>query len=90
MIRLWTAAVVCALMAVRLPAQTDYYNTDAGRPVLMEDAYALERRGFELQVRVPTEKCGGQWLTLRLPARIPAEQRIGGVAWFDDFQMKAD
>ena len=50
MIRLWTAAVVCALMAVRLPAQTDYYNTDAGRPVLMEDAYALERRGFELQV----------------------------------------
>lgn len=31
-------------------AQTDYYNTDAGRPLRIEDAYALERRGFELQV----------------------------------------
>lgn len=33
-----------------LGAQTDYYNTDTGRPLLIEDAYALERRGFELQV----------------------------------------
>ncbi len=39
-----------ALMAFPLHAQTDYYNTDAGRPILIEDAYALERRGFELQV----------------------------------------
>ena len=38
------------LLTAPLPAQTDYYNTDAGRPVLMEDATALERRGFELQV----------------------------------------
>lgn len=30
-------------------AQTDYYNTDAGRPVRIEDAYAIERRGLELQ-----------------------------------------
>ena len=47
------AVVACcsALGAAQcLSAQTDYYNTDAGRPVLIEDAYALERRGFEVQV----------------------------------------
>jgi tetratricopeptide (TPR) repeat protein len=50
------------------------------------------RRGwdrFELKFSVPNADCGGQWLTLRLPARIPAEQRIGGVAWFDDLQIQA-
>jgi hypothetical protein len=31
-------------------AQTDYYNTDAGRPIRTEDAYAIERRAIELQV----------------------------------------
>lgn len=31
-------------------AQTDYYNTDAGRPITVEDAYAIERRGLEIQV----------------------------------------
>src|SRR5688572_25020887 len=31
-------------------AQTDYYNTDAGRPLQIEDAYAVERRAFEIQV----------------------------------------
>jgi hypothetical protein len=31
-------------------AQTDYYNTDAGRPVLIEDAYPTERYAFELQL----------------------------------------
>jgi hypothetical protein len=30
-------------------AQTDYYNTDAGRPVRIEDAYALEHRGAEIK-----------------------------------------
>ncbi|MEO7521533.1 MAG: hypothetical protein ABIW79_06925 [Gemmatimonas sp.] len=45
------AALLLAAMALAAPlsAQTDYYNTDAGRPVRIEDAYALERRGFELQ-----------------------------------------
>lgn len=33
-----------------LSAQTDYYNTDAGRPVRIEDAYAIERRAVELQM----------------------------------------
>ncbi len=30
-------------------AQTDYYNTDAGRPLTIEDAYPVERRAVELQ-----------------------------------------
>jgi hypothetical protein len=29
--------------------QTDYYNTDAGRPIQIEDAYPVERRAFEVQ-----------------------------------------
>lgn len=44
------SAAISLLLAAPLCAQTDYFNTDAGRPLLMEDAYALERRGFELQV----------------------------------------
>jgi hypothetical protein len=31
-------------------AQTDYYNTDAGRPITIEDAYPVERRAVELQL----------------------------------------
>ena len=31
-------------------AQTDYYNTDEGRPVRIEDASPVERHAFELQV----------------------------------------
>jgi len=31
-------------------AQTDYYNTDRGRPVQIEDAYAAERHAFELKL----------------------------------------
>ena len=42
------------LLFVALPAvaaaQTDYYNTDAGRPIRVEDAYPTERYGFELQL----------------------------------------
>lgn len=43
---------VAALSAPLAPlsAQTDYYNTDAGRPVRVEDAYAIERRAVELQL----------------------------------------
>jgi len=37
---------------------------------------------------VPASGCAGQWLSLRLPARIPAEQRIGGSAWFDELSVK--
>jgi hypothetical protein len=38
-----------ALLAPPAFAQTDYYNTDAGRPVQIEDADPVERRAFELQ-----------------------------------------
>lgn len=51
---LWDAAagVVALLLTAALPAgaQTDYYNTDAGRPITTEDAYPVERRAFELQL----------------------------------------
>ena len=44
-------------------------------------------RTFEATVEVPAEGCPAQWLVLRLPARIPAEQRIGGYAWFDALKI---
>ncbi len=46
------AALLIAALSVpaaAVYAQTDFYNTDAGRPIRIEDAYALERRAFELQ-----------------------------------------
>jgi hypothetical protein len=39
-----------SLSAPALAAQTDYYNTDRGRPVQIEDAYAAERYAFELKL----------------------------------------
>ena len=42
--------VAMLLAATPLEAQTDYYNTDAGRPVRIEDAYPVERYAFEAQV----------------------------------------
>jgi hypothetical protein len=47
-----TLAACAAAGAVALPAyaQTDYYNTDRGRPITVEDAYATERYAFELQL----------------------------------------
>lgn len=39
-----------AAPASRAGAQTDYYNTDRGRPVQIEDAYATERYAFELKL----------------------------------------
>jgi len=44
---------------------------------------------FALDFEVPVAECGGQWLTLHVPARIPAEQLVGGEAWFDDLQVQA-
>ena len=43
-----TVALV-ALVTRPAHAQTDYYNTDAGRPLQVEDAYAIERRAVEIQ-----------------------------------------
>lgn len=42
-------------------AQTDFYNTDRGRPLRVEDAIVIERRAFELQaapLRVERERRG--------------------------------
>ncbi len=44
------AATLLAGVPHSLGAQTDYYNTDAGRPITVEDAYATERYAFELQL----------------------------------------
>lgn len=43
------AAAAGAVTAVPAEAQTDYYNTDLGRPLQIEDYLALERYGLELQ-----------------------------------------
>lgn len=45
------AAAASMVLAPRvLVAQTDYYNTDRGRPVEVEDAYPTERYAFELKL----------------------------------------
>ena len=48
----WSLVCAALVLFARVPSahsQTDYFNTDAGRPIRIEDAYAIERRGFELQ-----------------------------------------
>ena len=53
------ALLLCAL-ARPVAAQTDYYNTDRGRPVQIEDAYATERHAFELKLApVRLERANG-------------------------------
>lgn len=55
------AVGLATLVAPRLRAQTDYYNTDRGRPVQIEDAYVAERYGMELKlapVRLERERGG--------------------------------
>ena len=44
------AAASLGVPAARAAAQTDYYNTDRGRPTQIEDAYATERYAFELKL----------------------------------------
>ena len=44
------AAAALAVLHQPLTAQTDYYNTDTGRPVRIEDAAPTERYAFELQL----------------------------------------
>jgi hypothetical protein len=55
------ALALTVLVAVPLRAQTDYYNTDRGRPNQVEDAYTTERYAFELKlapVRLERENGG--------------------------------
>ena len=44
------ALAALAAGSTPLAAQTDYYNTDTGRPITVEDAYAVERYAFEVQI----------------------------------------
>lgn len=50
-----SCAMLVGLLAILVAApsqalaQTDYYNTDHGRPLRVEDAYPVERRAFEIQ-----------------------------------------
>ena len=46
---LTASLLLLGALARPLAAQTDYYNTDAGRPLRIEDATAVERRAFEIQ-----------------------------------------
>ena len=53
--------IALVVRAGSLTAQTDYYNTDRGRPVQIEDAYVTERYAFELKlapVRLERERGG--------------------------------
>ena len=53
-------ASILAAGATRAAAQTDYYNTDAGRPLRIEDAAAVERHAWELQLApLRLERAGG-------------------------------
>jgi len=44
------SAAALVVVATAAKAQTDFYNTDAGRPLAIEDASATERYAFELQI----------------------------------------
>lgn len=53
-------AVAIVLAPSALRAQTDYYNTDRGRPIQIEDAYVTERHGTELKLApVRLERASG-------------------------------
>lgn len=59
--RMSALLVLAHATASVLQAQTDYFNTDAGRPIRVEDAYAIERRAIELQMaplRLERERAG--------------------------------
>ena len=48
--RMVSGAALLVASASALHAQTDFYNTDRGRPVQIEDAYVTERYAFELKL----------------------------------------
>ena len=52
-------------------AQTDFYNTDRGRPIQIEDAYVTERHAFELKLApVRLERSNGGIYNLALEPEI--------------------
>ena len=50
LLRILIAPTLLVVCASGLRAQTDFYNTDRGRPVQIEDAYVTERYAFELKL----------------------------------------
>ncbi len=59
--RMAGAVLALGVLAGPAAAQTDYYNTDEGRPVRIEDAAPVERYAFEIQLaplRVERERGG--------------------------------
>ncbi|MDP9279431.1 MAG: hypothetical protein M3P00_08420 [Gemmatimonadota bacterium] len=57
--------------ASSVSAQTDFYNTDRGRPVQIEDAYVTERHAFELKLApVRLERSNGGIYNLGLEPEI--------------------
>ncbi len=62
----WVRALcVCSLCVLASPlgAQTDFYNTDRGRPLRTEDAVVIERRAIELQAIPVTASRAGRGLS---------------------------
>lgn len=45
----WLVVAAALALPAFAGAQTDFYNTDKGRPLQTEDAYPVERRAFEIQ-----------------------------------------
>lgn len=66
-----TAASLATFAPAAAHAQTDYYNTDRGRPVQIEDAYVTERYAFELKLApVRLERSPGGTYNLGLEPEI--------------------
>lgn len=64
---------------------------EGGRPFAQTEAMSgrSQWRDHAMEFEVPATNCGGQWLVLRIPARIAAEQRAAGAARFDDVAIRA-
>lgn len=61
--RLILTALLCSAPSL-LPAQTDYINTDRGRPFRIEDAFSVERYAIEFQLsplRLDRSAYGDRW-----------------------------
>ncbi|MCB1589923.1 MAG: hypothetical protein KDI56_13540 [Xanthomonadales bacterium] len=62
-----------------------------GRLLASSESFAGESgwRGWLLSMTVPVGQCGGQWLSLEIPARIAAERELHGEAAFRDLAIRA-
>jgi hypothetical protein len=61
--RLTRIGLALTLLTSAAQAQTDFYNTDRGRPLAVEDAVVIERRAIELQAVPLRVQRGGPGLT---------------------------